>query len=68
MLPVVQRAVYRGQLPAGTDPVEVVKHVGAPLYYRLLVLDEAPTEAAADLAAAAAAAAARAGVFVRVSP
>jgi AcrR family transcriptional regulator len=65
VVPVVARAVERGQLPAGTDPVEVVKHVGAPLYYRLLVLDEELTAAAADLAAAVTAAAAHAGVFVR---
>jgi AcrR family transcriptional regulator len=64
VVPVVGRAVERDQLPAGTDPVEVVKHVGAPLYYRLLVLDEELTPAAADLAAAVTAAAAHAGVFV----
>jgi hypothetical protein len=56
--------VVRGQLPAGTDALEVIKHVGAPLYYRLLVLDEPLTAAAADLAAAVTAAAAHAGVFV----
>jgi AcrR family transcriptional regulator len=64
VLPVVERAVERGQLPTGTDAVEVVKHVGAPLYYRLLVLDEELTPAVADLAAAVTAAAAHAGVFV----
>jgi AcrR family transcriptional regulator len=64
VVPVVERAVERGQLPAGTDAVEVVKHLGAPLYYRLLVLDEELTAAAADLAAAVTATAARAGVFV----
>jgi AcrR family transcriptional regulator len=64
VVPVVERAVERGQLPAGTDAVEVVRHVGAPLYYRLLVLDEQLTPAAADLAAAVTAAAAHAGVFV----
>jgi AcrR family transcriptional regulator len=62
--PIVQRAVERGQLPAGTVPAEVIKHVGAPLYYRLLVLAEPLTPEAADLAAAVAAAAAHAGVFV----
>ena len=46
-------------------PEEVIKHVGAPLYYRLVVLGEALTPEAADLAAAATAVAARAGVFVR---
>jgi AcrR family transcriptional regulator len=62
--PLVDRAVARGQLPAGTDSLEVIRHVGAPLYYRMLVLDEPLTPAAADLAAAVTAAAAHAGVFV----
>jgi AcrR family transcriptional regulator len=62
--PMVQRAVERGQLPAGTVPEEVIRHVGAPLYYRLLVLAEPLTPEAADLAAAVTAAAAHAGVFV----
>jgi AcrR family transcriptional regulator len=63
--PMVERAIARGQLPAGTDATEVVKHLGAPLYYRVLVLDEAVTPAAADLAAAVVVAAARDGVFVQ---
>ena len=57
-----------GQLPAGTVPEEVIKHVGAPLYYRLLVLAEPLTPEAADLAAAVTAAAAHAGVFVPPDP
>jgi len=56
--------VERGELGAGTDAEEVIKHVGAPLYYRVLVLDELLSDHAADLAAAVTAAAARAGVFV----
>jgi AcrR family transcriptional regulator len=66
--PMVQRAIDRGQLPAGTASEEVVKHVGAPLYYRALVLAEPLTTEAADLAAAVTAAAAHAGVFVRPVP
>lgn len=65
IMPMVSRAVERGQLPAGTDPEEVIRHVGAPLYYRLLVLAEPLTVKAADLAAQVTAAAAHAGVFVR---
>jgi hypothetical protein len=42
----------------------VIEHMAAPLYYRLLIMGEAPTEAVADRAAAAALAAARARVFV----
>jgi AcrR family transcriptional regulator len=65
VVPIVERAVDRGELPAGTDAAEVIKQVGAPLYYRFLVIAEPLTTGAADLAAAAALAAARAGVFVR---
>jgi AcrR family transcriptional regulator len=61
--PIVERAVARGQLPPGTDAAEVIKQVGAPLYYRFLIIEEPLSPAAADLAAAAALAAARAGVF-----
>ena len=62
--PIVERAVGRGQLPRGTSATGVIEHVAAPLYYRLLILAESPTEAAADRAAAAALAAARTGIFV----
>ena len=62
--PVVERAVERWQLPRGTSATGVFEHMAAPLYYRLLIMGEAPSEAAADRAAAAALAAARAGVFV----
>jgi AcrR family transcriptional regulator len=34
---VVRRAVERGELPAGTDPEEVVELVFGPLFYRVLV-------------------------------
>ncbi|MCF7548268.1 TetR/AcrR family transcriptional regulator [Pseudonocardia sp. WMMC193] len=61
--PCVAEAVSRGELPAGTDPAEVVRAVSAPLYYRLLTHGELPTEAARDRAVAAALAAARAGVY-----
>jgi AcrR family transcriptional regulator len=61
--PIVERAVERGQLRQGTRTAEVIEYLAAPLYYRLLVRGEPPTEADADLAAAVALAAARAGVF-----
>jgi AcrR family transcriptional regulator len=63
--PLVERAIRRGEIPAGTVVDEVVRHVGAPLYYRYLVLDEPVTRDAADLAAAVTVRAAREGVFRR---
>jgi AcrR family transcriptional regulator len=60
---IVDRAVSRGELPAGTDPAALMHTVAAPLYYQLLVARVPVTEADADLAAAAALAAAKAGVF-----
>ncbi|HEY7144609.1 MAG TPA: TetR/AcrR family transcriptional regulator [Streptosporangiaceae bacterium] len=60
---IVERAVGRGELPAGTDPAPVLQAMAAPLYYRLLVTGDQLTQRDADLSAAAAAAAARAGVF-----
>jgi hypothetical protein len=60
----IERAVARGQLPAGTNPDDLMKHLSAPLFHRLLVTAEPVTQANADQAAAAALAAALAGVFV----
>ena len=60
---IVDRAIARGELPAGTEPGPVMNAMAAPLYYRLLVTAEPPTPSDADRAAAAALAAARAGVF-----
>ncbi len=64
---IVDRAVRRGQVPAGTDPAAFMHAMSAPLYYRLLVTREPVTERDADLAAAAAVAAARDGVFLTPS-
>lgn len=60
----VTEAVERGELPAGTDPGEVIRAVSAPLYYRLLASGDPLDEAAADRAAVAAAVAAKAGAYV----
>lgn len=62
---IIDRAVARGELPAGTEPAGVMHAVAAPLYYRLLVTGEPLTPGHADESAAAALAAARTGVFSR---
>jgi AcrR family transcriptional regulator len=62
--PIVDRAISRQEIPAATDVDEVIRHLGAPLYYRFLVLDEPVTSQAADLAAAVTSSAARHGIFV----
>lgn len=62
--PIVERAVARGQLPAGTGAATTIEFLAAPLYYHLLITTKPLADGAADLAAAATLAAARAGVFV----
>ncbi|MCB5164506.1 TetR/AcrR family transcriptional regulator [Streptomyces bambusae] len=66
--PCVTTAVARGELPAGTDPAEVIRAVSAPLYYRLLTTPEPLTPDLAATAARATAAAARAGAYARTAP
>jgi AcrR family transcriptional regulator len=61
---IAERAVRRGDLPADTDTVEMIRMLGAPFYYRLFITGEPVDESVADRAAAAAVAAARAGVLV----
>ncbi len=61
--PVIRAAIARGELPAGTDPAEVVRAVIAPIYLRILVTAEPINERTADTAADAALAAARAGAL-----
>jgi AcrR family transcriptional regulator len=61
--PCVTGAVERGELPPGTDPIQVVGAVSAPLYYRLLATGDPLDAEAAEHAADAAWAAARAGVY-----
>ncbi|WP_067566188.1 TetR/AcrR family transcriptional regulator [Nocardia acidivorans] len=62
-LPVVVRAIERGELPAGTDPAECVKALVAPIYFRALITREKLTADTAANAARLALAGARAGVF-----
>jgi AcrR family transcriptional regulator len=61
---IVDRAVQRGQFPAGTDPTAFMHALAAPMFYRLLVTMEPVTRQDAELSADAALAAATAGVFV----
>lgn len=63
--PCVREALARGEVPAGTDPHEVIRAVSAPLYYRFLTTALPLDDTAADRSAAAAAAAARAGAYVQ---
>ncbi|ARF79048.1 TetR family transcriptional regulator [Kitasatospora aureofaciens] len=63
---VAERAVTRGELPAGTDGAEVIRAATAPLYYRLFVTGEALDARTAERAADAAALAARAGLFASI--
>ncbi|AVT39832.1 TetR/AcrR family transcriptional regulator [Plantactinospora sp. BB1] len=59
----VRHAIKRGDLPTDTDPVEVIRALGAPFYYRMLVTHEPIDETVAEQAAAAAVAAAKAGTY-----
>jgi AcrR family transcriptional regulator len=61
--PIVERAVARGELPAGTDARELIGMAVAPVWYRRLVTGEPIDSTVADRAAAAALAAGRAGAF-----
>ncbi|MFI0984170.1 TetR/AcrR family transcriptional regulator [Streptomyces exfoliatus] len=63
--PVVTRAAARGEVPEGTDPVELLRAVSAPLYYRFTITHEELTGAVTERAVTAALAAARDGAFLR---
>jgi AcrR family transcriptional regulator len=64
---IVDRAVSRGELPAGTDPAALMRTLAAPLFYQLLVAQAPVTGQDTELSTAATLAAAKAGVLV-VSP
>ncbi|MFJ5874433.1 TetR/AcrR family transcriptional regulator [Streptomyces sp. S1] len=66
--PVAVRAEARGELPPGTDPLELLRAVSAPLYYRFAVTHEELTPADAERAVTATLAAAAAGAFVPDGP
>ncbi len=59
----VDRAVARGEVPAGTDAAAVVTAAVAPIYYRVLLAGEPPTDEMAAQSARAVAHAARAGTY-----
>ncbi|MEU9863880.1 TetR/AcrR family transcriptional regulator [Streptomyces sp. NPDC047971] len=61
--PVVERGAARGEVPAGTDGIELLRAVSAPLYYRFMITREPLGPADAERAAGAALAAAGEGVF-----
>ncbi|UNO40865.1 TetR/AcrR family transcriptional regulator [Streptomyces sp. MST-110588] len=61
----VVRAVERGEVPAGTDPGDVMAALGAPFYYRMLIARRPVDAELIESAASAAYVSARAGVFVR---
>ncbi|MGW1377829.1 TetR/AcrR family transcriptional regulator C-terminal ligand-binding domain-containing protein [Streptomyces sp. NPDC002446] len=61
----VRRAVERGELPAETDPEEVMSALGAPFYYRILIARRPVDDALAESAATAVWAAARVGAYAR---
>ncbi|MCX4639513.1 TetR/AcrR family transcriptional regulator [Streptomyces platensis] len=59
----VRRAVDRGELPADTDPEELMSALGAPFYYRILIARRPVDRRLAESAATAVWAAARAGAY-----
>lgn len=63
--PVITRAIERGELPAGTDPDEVLRTLIAPILLRLMFTGEPVDETTADQAAQIALTAARAGLLKR---
>ncbi|MFB4315839.1 TetR/AcrR family transcriptional regulator [Actinomadura sp. 21ATH] len=62
---IVERAVRRGELPPETDGIAVINAVGAPVYYRMLVVRGEVDDALAETAAATVHAGALNGAFTR---
>jgi AcrR family transcriptional regulator len=65
---IIDRAIQRGELPAGTDAAGVIGTCTALIYHRLFIAGEPASQDLADSAAAAAAAAARAGALPAPRP
>jgi AcrR family transcriptional regulator len=61
--PVISAAIARGEIPAATDPRELVRTVIAPIHLRFLITAEPIDETTADNAAKVALVAARAGAL-----
>lgn len=61
---IAERAVARGEVPEGTDAVEVIRAVCGPVFYRLFVSRESVSVADARVSARAVAVAAQDGAFV----
>ncbi|MEU4232254.1 TetR/AcrR family transcriptional regulator [Nonomuraea sp. NPDC026600] len=59
----VRHAIRRGELPADTDPVDVIRALGAAFYYRMLVTHEPVDDALVEQTATAVIAAAKAGAY-----
>nr|WP_236057636.1 TetR-like C-terminal domain-containing protein [Streptomyces sabulosicollis] len=62
---IVRNAVGRGDIPEGTDAREVIASLGAPLYYRVLIMRGAIDERLVHTTVETTYQAARSGVFVR---
>ncbi|OUC76306.1 TetR/AcrR family transcriptional regulator [Gordonia lacunae] len=63
-LPIID-AIERGEVPPNTDPIAVVRHLSAPLYYQFLTMTTPLDDLAADRAARATVAAMRAQCFAK---
>lgn len=60
---IIARAIERDEVPADTRADDVIDHLVAPLYFRLLFSADPPTPTLADVSARATAIAAKAGAF-----
>jgi AcrR family transcriptional regulator len=67
MVGAIERAIARGELPVGTDPLLVIDPIFAPLHFRLAVFGEKPDLAEAELLVDVVLAGARSGAAVRRS-